>query len=113
MSNSIYPAGSKLLINQAWCNSTGRTILRLQEDRNLVLYKDGNPVWQAANAWGHGDVAKVQDDGNFVLYDEGGNPIWASNTSGNPGAYLAIQDDGNLVVYTKDGTPLWATNTGD
>jgi hypothetical protein len=54
----------------------------------------------------------MQDDGNFVLYDQDNAPVWASNTDGNPGAYLAVQDDGNVVVY-QNGSPLWATNTGD
>ena len=59
-----------------------------------------------------GNIAIMQDDGNFVLYDQDNEPVWASNTGGNPGAYLAVQDDGNVVVY-QDGSPLWATNTGD
>ena len=54
----------------------------------------------------------MQDDGNFVLYDQNNEPVWATNTAGNPGAHLAIQDDGNIVVY-QGSSPLFATNTGD
>lgn len=112
MSGSQFPAGSELGLNDAWTSDNERTVLRLQEDRNLVLYKDGGAAWQAPNAFGRGDHAIMQDDGNFVLYDEDNQSVWASDTSGNPGASLAIQDDGNAVVYGDLG-PLWATNTGD
>ena len=113
MADSIWPAGSALQpLNVAWTSGNGRAILRLQEDRNLVLYKDNQAAYAAPNAWSRGNTAIMQDDGNFVLYDENGEPVWASNTGGNPGAYLAVQDDGNVVVY-QDGSPLWATNTGD
>ena len=113
MADSIFPAGSELEINIAWVSGNGQTILRLQQDRNLVLYKDNSPAYQAPNAWSKGNTAIMQDDGNFVLYDVNNGPVWASNTSGNPGSYLAVQEDGNLVVYSQDGTALWATNTGN
>ena len=113
MANSIFPAGSELDINIGWISGNGRAILRLQQDRNLVLYKDSNPAYQAPNAFSRGNTAIMQDDGNFVLYDVNNEPVWASNTVGFPGAYLAVQEDGNLVVYNQDGNALWATNTGD
>lgn len=98
--------------NYAWTSGNGRAILRMQEDGNFVLYKDGRAVWQAPGAWGQGDCAAFQEDGNLVVYDNGGNPLWASDTWGT-GAYLAIQDDGNTVIYDSSGTPVWATDTGD
>ena len=111
MANSNFPAGSELDINIGWVSGNGQTILRLQQDRNLVLYKGGSPAYQAPNAYSNGNTAIMQDDGNFVLYDVNNEPVWASNTAGNPGAYLAVQEDGNLVVYNQDGNPLWAANT--
>lgn len=113
MADSIWRAESILgPLNVGWTSGNGRAILRLQEDRNLVLYKDNKAVFHAPHALGRGNSAKMQSDGNFVLYDLHNAPVWASNTAGSPGAYLAIQDDGNMVVYRKDGHPLWATNTG-
>ncbi|GAA3282315.1 hypothetical protein GCM10010493_72890 [Streptomyces lavendulae subsp. grasserius] len=113
MSNAIFPAGSALSTNVAWTSGNGRTIFRLQEDGNLVLYRDGNPTWQAPNAWGNGNTARMESDGNFVLYNRSMRSVWSSGTSGNNGAFLAVQDDGNLVIYSQDGNqPLWATNTG-
>ncbi|MFB6714912.1 MULTISPECIES: hypothetical protein [unclassified Streptomyces] len=107
----IYPRAT-LQKNQAWTSGNGRAILRVQQDGNFVLYKDGRPVWQAPGAYPNGDHAVMQEDGNFVLYDRGGKPLWASGTW-RKGAYLAIQDDGNVVVYNADRRPVWATNTGD
>ncbi len=42
--DSIFGAGSVLQINEGWISGSGRTVLRLQQDRNLVLYLDGNPA---------------------------------------------------------------------
>jgi hypothetical protein len=112
MANANFPAGSTLHLNEAWTSGSGRTALRLQADRNLVLYKDGHAAFQAPNAWSHGNSAIMQQDGNFVLYNTAGAAVWATNTSGHPGAYLAVQEDGNLVVY-QGGSALWAANTGD
>jgi hypothetical protein len=108
--DSIFGVGSVLQINEGWISGSGRTVLRLQQDRNLVLYIDGKPAYQAPNAFGNGNTAIMQDDGNFVLYDQNNDPVWASGTAGNPGADLAVQEDGNLVVYLNSN-PLWATNT--
>jgi len=79
MSDAQFPAGSELGLNDAWTSGNGRTVLRLQEDRNLVLYKDGGAAWQAPNAFPHGDHALMQDDGNAVVYGDHG-ALWATNT---------------------------------
>ncbi len=54
----------------------------------------------------------MQNDGNFVLYNDAGQPAWATGTFGsftNP--YLELQDDGNLVIYHNGRTPIWASGT--
>ncbi len=107
----IWPRAT-LTKNHAWTSGNGRTVLRMQEDGNFVLYKDGRAAWQAKDVWPNGDTAVFQEDGNFVVYDRGGNPLWASGTW-HKGAYLAIQDDGNVVIYDSNHNPVWATNTGD
>ncbi|XP_073344783.1 B-type lectin plumieribetin-like [Pagrus major] len=54
--------------------------------------------------------AVFQDDGNFVLYDDG-RAVWASDTSGSDGFRLCMQPDCNLVIYDRTSDPKWATNT--
>jgi hypothetical protein len=112
MSDAKFDTGAELFRNYAWTSGNGRALLRLQEDGNFVLYKDGKAAWQAKNAYPAGYHAIFQDDGNLVVYDEGKEPLWASNTEKNRGAILAVQDDGNVVIY-QNGKTIWATNTND
>jgi hypothetical protein len=73
--------------------------LTLQSDHNLVIYRNGSggALWATGR---RGDLATVQADGNFVLYDGYGAAVWASGTQGyGPSVELLLQDDGNLVLY--------------
>jgi hypothetical protein len=77
MADSIWPAGSVLSpLNVGWTSGNGRAILRLQEDRNLVLYKDHNVAYPFPKALGRGHFATMQTDGNFVLYDHDKVRVW-------------------------------------
>ena len=55
--------------------------------------------------------ARMQKDGNFVLYFRNLHAYWASNTNfGVVNPYLNLQNDGNLIVKTEGGTQeLWAS----
>lgn len=112
LADAQFPKGTKICRNQALTSGNGRTVLRVQEDGNFVLYKDGQAVWQAEGAWPKGNCAIFQEDGNFVLYDADDRPVWHSNTW-HRGERLAVQDDGNVVIYDQNNQPVWATNTGD
>ncbi|MFD0339706.1 hypothetical protein ACFVH0_13570 [Streptomyces sp. NPDC127117] len=107
----FYPPAS-LGRNQAWTSGNGRTILRVQSDGNVVVYKDNRPVWQAPNVYPNADSLVMQEDGNLVVYNRAGDPLWAAGTW-HKGRYLSVQDDGNVVVYDSANRPVWATNTGD
>ncbi|MEE1928538.1 hypothetical protein V1J52_10090 [Streptomyces sp. TRM 70351] len=110
LANGDFVRGTRICRNMALTSGNGRTLLRLQEDGNLVVYRDGRPVWQAPGAWSRGDCLVFQDDGNFVLYDSGGTAVWHANTW-RRGNILSVQDDGNVVIYDVRGTPVWHTNT--
>jgi hypothetical protein len=95
--------------------ANGLTSLIMQDDGNLVLYRnfDGKPLW-ASNTYGKPVThAIMQSDGNFVCYDDKGVAYWSAGTSGNLGAFLVLQDDGNLVINPIGTTtaPLWASQT--
>lgn len=87
------------------------SILKLQRDGNLVLYRNLEPVWSTKTR-GHG-VSKLimQSDGNLVLYSTSGKALWHSVTYGNSGSYTTIQTDANLVIYDSSDSPLWETAT--
>jgi cell wall-associated NlpC family hydrolase len=54
--------------------------------------------------------ARMQGDGNFVVYGPSG-PVWSSNTRGS-NARLVMQSDGNLVMYGSSA--VWASqNAGE
>jgi hypothetical protein len=95
--------------------------LVLQQDGNLVLYRGfndpGQALWSSVTSGRNSHSAEMQQDGNFVLYDQESKPIWASDTKDNNGAFLAVQGDGNMVIYKKDAaeytwkTAIWSTHT--
>lgn len=63
-----------------------------------------------------GSIVRMQDDGNLVVYkDNIKNPVWATNTHNNKGTDLkaTMQNDGNFVVYkgTNVLKALWASGT--
>jgi hypothetical protein len=103
-------------------NGTFQLVLQ-ENDGNLVLYINdsiGNPnadwinraVWSPRVQNQGAAIAVMQDDGNFVVYDDAQHPLFNSGTNGNPGAFIILQDDGNLVVYASDTlTPLWQSAT--
>lgn len=82
-------------------SSQGKYFMTLQTDGSLVMYRNDNTIRYVMAQ--RGNLAIMQNDGNFVEYGALGNALWNTGTWGNPGAALAIQDDGNLVVYAQMG----------
>jgi hypothetical protein len=92
-----------MLIGAMWVSDTdglGEQSLAVQNDGNLVLYRDGKPVWASNTPGKTGHLfARLQDDGNFVLYqgtpDQPGVPYWDTGTEQltfwikNKGGYIA------------------------
>ena len=91
---------------------SARATLYMQFDGNLVLYKDGRPVFDSGTA-GAGPEAFMafQGDGNLVVYWRQ-FPLWNSRTNGNDGSRLVLTDDGNLLIINGNQI-VWETGTGD
>jgi hypothetical protein len=98
-----------LVVGTGMTSCDGRFQLHMQADGDLVLFRGSTRMWESGTHTAL--MAVMQDDGNFVLYDDAGRAAWTSNTSHHPGSHLALQDDGNLVVYGPGAAPLWASNT--
>jgi hypothetical protein len=114
--------------DQIWDAHTSGTLaayVRLQLDGNLVFHDGlGNVVGISNTPNYPGDVLRVQDDGNVVLYQYG-VPLWSTNTAGaDANLYLtpgnsAFSPNGNfqLTLYTNGwlnevgptGDLLWFT----
>ncbi|MCB0125042.1 MAG: matrixin family metalloprotease [Caldilineaceae bacterium] len=108
--NTMLP-GDELGREQMLRSNNGNYQLIMQNDGNLVLYKNGTQALWAS--WTHGGPAErltMQGDGNLVLYTDDYQAIWATWTFGD-NYYLILQDDGNLVIYRGDGVAIWHTGT--
>ncbi len=108
---SPYITNGTILTNGATRTSAnGAYTLALQNDGNLVLYRNASTgrraIW-ASDTRGFNAVRLVmQRDGNLVML-KGTKPIWATNSAGaGQSAYLAVQNDGNLVVYYRSAGQL-------
>ncbi|CAA6669424.1 unnamed protein product [Spirodela intermedia] len=79
----------------------GNYIFGMRADCNLVLLDNGNVVWSTGlSNQGTNCGARLQGDGNFVIFNSNGQPVWASNTTGPSGKYVVIlQPNRNVVLY--------------
>ncbi|KAB8029054.1 lectin [Fluviispira multicolorata] len=88
--------------------------LAMQNDGNLVLYRNSNnqATWASHTMNSGANRVVMQGDGNFVVYNSNGNAKWASGTNNHRGAWILIQNDGNLVIYSANSwNAIWASNT--
>ncbi|WP_157537551.1 ricin-type beta-trefoil lectin domain protein [Kitasatospora azatica] len=87
------------------------TTLTMQGDGNLILSPlNSSTVLWASGTYNHpGAYAKMQVDGNFVVYDSSNNALWSTQTFGTN--RLRLQTDRNLVVYDNNSKVLWTSNT--
>ncbi len=107
MSNRLDP-GQQLLRGEQLTEGPYRFVL--QDDGNLVLYRNGTARWNSGTDGIAVEKCVMQGDGNLVLYKYDQRPAWSSGTHGNPTSYLVLQGDGNVVIY-RALFPRWATNT--
>ncbi|OQR63782.1 hypothetical protein B6E66_11990 [Streptomyces maremycinicus] len=84
--------------------------LVIQEDGNFVVYDQDRTARWAAKTSGEGNSARFQADGNLVVYNSGGRAVWASRTDGHPGAVLVFEADGDVVIKSGD-TVLWSAGS--
>ena len=106
--------GEGLRVGQSFSSCSGRYVLSLQTDGNVVLRdqaEGGNAIWATGTSHTDAYVAVFQEDGNLVVYDSHSNPLWASHTNDQGAVRLALQPDGNLVLYNSMGRALWSTGT--
>jgi hypothetical protein len=91
-------------------STTGNSILTLQADGNLVLYRNGVAVWYSGTNGRPATGAEMQSDGNLVITFVYGDK-WSTSTAGSPSSTLKLQSDGNLVIYNVDNRAIWNSGT--
>ncbi len=82
-----------------------------QDDGNLVVYYQGQPLWSSGTAGKPSAELDMQSDGNLVIYASNGQPLWSSDTAGRGSSRLIMQDDGNLVIYNQSNGATWSSGT--
>jgi hypothetical protein len=105
--------GQEIAVEGGLRSESGRHVLLLHRDGNLVLTQDGikPPAWSSRTG-GTGAVSlKLCDDGDLALLDASGIRVWNAEIGGRGGDSLVMQNDGTLVVYTKDRRAIWSTDT--
>ena len=94
----------------------GRHVLEMTMDGRLVASTDGREWWRSDNVSYISAVARMQHDGNLVVYKTAastaqGEAVWASETQRYPGSSLSVEEDvdgrGVIAIYTPDGTAVF------
>lgn len=93
----------------------GKFTMTFEQDGNLVIRRDdGMKIWHANVTTAYPLIAKLQEDGNFVLYKSTNAErsdwqwYWATNTNGRGPFSLQLHDTGRLILYDKNNTELWS-----
>jgi hypothetical protein len=104
--------------------TNGTYHLDMQDDGNLVLYKDGyNALWASRTGdYGPSSKFEIQEDGGIRIYSNDGRHWSGTLSRASYSSIWILQDDGNLVIYdsysvdangnvTVSGEALGATMT--
>jgi arylsulfatase A-like enzyme len=103
--------GERLNANETLVSRNGKYTLVMQDDGNLVAYRNGTlpAVWSSGTHGHDGENAFLvaQTDGNVVVYSAKG-ALWSTRTHGRTGTVLIMQDNGVVGAWAKEG-PVWAS----
>ncbi|WP_421700138.1 hypothetical protein [Ancylobacter sp.] len=104
-----------LVKGQGIASPSGRYVLMLMEDDKLKLLdmKDKaqpKPIWVAKqeNSDALGVEARMQSDGNFVMYTKESKPTFASNTYKDGGVVVRVTDEGTVRIDDAQGKSVWS-----
>ena len=106
---STLSPGASLQPGQSLSSPNGIFVLAMRPDGNLVDYSrhGGETLWETGTGGHFGAYARLQFDGNLVVYPKGksapppGQPtsaLWSSGTGGLPHSYLELNNNGNTVL---------------
>ncbi len=75
--------------------------LYMAPDGNLYIYNwaTGAGTWGPGTQGHPGAYARLETNGNFVVYTSTGTALWSSGTSGTNAERLDMEDDGRIILY--------------
>jgi hypothetical protein len=103
-------SGQILHSNEYLMSNNGQTVLMMQTDGNVVLYRGRSAIWSTGTGNNNGAYLTVQTDGNIVVYSASNSPLWWTGTTSV--TTLTVQTDGNMVGYPATGPAEWQAGTG-
>ncbi|MFE2146261.1 hypothetical protein ACFXA3_31800 [Streptomyces sp. NPDC059456] len=110
--------GGENLDRGTWMAATNTVLAMDNRGYFAVFERSTGKVRTAAGSYSPGAYARMQKDGNFVIYSKNGGEgkggaIWNTESWGNPGAYLAYGMDSTLVLHAADSSELGRFTSGD
>lgn len=122
---AVLPPRTEMVLNQYLDSPNKRFRLIFQDDSNLVLRDNGNPIWAANGDVPYSDevfpqrgmgapVSLAYVNYNLGVSDNQRSRLWGTYNTTVPSkqfqdaaarTYLQLQDDGNIVII--DATPIW------
>ena len=106
----ILKKGERLLKGQQLSSQNGRFRAKLDDDGNFVLYAGAIEKLWEAQPNGQGFGVYFEENGNLALKNDQLEVLFSSNTE-NLGEYLKYQNDGNLAIFNLKGSIEWSTGT--
>jgi hypothetical protein len=113
---NVLSADTNLNKGERISSKNGLYHLIMQHDGNLVLYfglfDPLAPRGFSTDTRKYGWFARMQSDGNFVVYSGDNNGIWQSGTGGrplDPNYRLTLSEDGTLAIRHHVTDPNFAT----
>lgn len=104
-----------LVKGQGIASPSRRYVLMMMEDDKLKLLDmtdkaQPKSLWVAeqGNRQATGVEARMQSDGNFVMYTKESKPTFASNTYNKGGIVLRVTDEGTVRIDDAQGKPVWS-----
>ncbi|XP_068160362.1 B-type lectin plumieribetin-like [Antennarius striatus] len=107
MSRNFISKNDELRLGDFLISNNGQWKAVFQEDGNLVVY-GWKLVWDSDTKGLNPFRLRMQEDCNLVMYREDGEPVWQANCAKDRPEMcrLCLTDDGKLVV-NREAKEIW------